>query len=236
MCAYASICVFGLVYTSVEFIFAALCSGMGPTQEVGQCSASFDWQHFFGEAGSSAIDSVFHKRVCLSFFFLVPLPSFTCFPLLSVLSLSAAQQRALESQQTPPSPPATVTLTKASVLMKVCKKRNDHWSLIPHLCMCRPDNSTTTCRFLSLPSLCPPPPFLCDCTHTHIYTHVNSVSYFYFSLVENLAILDVYHQFTQCCVSVCVCLCVINPAWCIVCELIPSKIFTAANLFNYTTN
>ena len=81
---------------ALNFIFAVLCSGTRPTQEVEQCSTAFDWQHFFGEAGSSAIDFVFqHKSgLCL----LVPVPSFTHFPSLSVLALGAAQKGAQESQ------------------------------------------------------------------------------------------------------------------------------------------
>lgn len=77
----ASICVFFLVCTSVgsECTFAALCSGTGPAQDVGRCSASFDWQHFFGEAGSSGIDSVFHNESAAFFFF----PSSSFFHLLS---------------------------------------------------------------------------------------------------------------------------------------------------------
>lgn len=65
------ICVSGPAYTSVGsgFTFAVPSSGMRPEQEVGQRSASFDWQHFFGEAGSSAVDSAFDDEPGLFFFF-----------------------------------------------------------------------------------------------------------------------------------------------------------------------
>lgn len=84
--------VFALHYTSVAFRFslALLRSGMRPTQEVGQRSASFDWQHFFGRAGSSAIDSVFHDKSVLLYFFISSLAFFHLLPLLSALALSEA--------------------------------------------------------------------------------------------------------------------------------------------------
>lgn len=65
------ICVSGPAYTSVGsgFTFAVPSSGSRPEQEVGQRSASFDWQHFFGEAGSSAVDSAFDDEPGLFFFF-----------------------------------------------------------------------------------------------------------------------------------------------------------------------
>lgn len=65
------ICVSGPAYTSVGsgFTFAVPSSGTRPEQEVGQRSASFDWQHFFGEAGSSAVDSAFDDEPGLFFFF-----------------------------------------------------------------------------------------------------------------------------------------------------------------------
>lgn len=91
--------------------------------------------------------------------------------------------------------------------MKHCERRNDHWSLIPHLC---------TCQF-----------YITRHTHKHpLHTH-SDLSVFF------AAISDVFCWFTP---SVFVCVCGVKPAWCIVCELIPVKIFTAANLFNYTTN
>lgn len=65
------ICVSGPAYTSVGSgcTFAVPSSGTRPEQEVGQRSASFDWQHFFGEAGSSAVDSAFDDEPGLFFFF-----------------------------------------------------------------------------------------------------------------------------------------------------------------------
>lgn len=65
------ICVSGPAYTSVGsgFTFAVPSSGTRPEQEVGQRSASFDWQHFFGEEGSSAVDSAFDDEPGLFFFF-----------------------------------------------------------------------------------------------------------------------------------------------------------------------
>lgn len=83
------------------------------------------------------------------------LPSFTSPPLhlLSVLPLRAAQWRALKSQKNFFFFSLPVTLTKPGVLMKVCERRNDHWSLIPHLCACRSGNSTRTSRFMLSPSV-----------------------------------------------------------------------------------
>lgn len=97
------ICVSGPAYTSVGsgFTFAVPSSGSRPEQEVGQRSASFDWQHFFGEAGSSAVDSAFDDEPGLFFFFFL-LAVFHSPPplhLLSVLPLRAAQWRALKSQK-----------------------------------------------------------------------------------------------------------------------------------------
>lgn len=132
-CTCLHICVFVLVYT-LNFTFSALCSGTRPTQEVGQCSAVFDWQHFFSKGGSSALTLSF--TASLGLFFSVPVPSFTR----SFALYSGSQCRTMEGIRLTTgfsffSPP--VTLTELCVFfLKVCEKRVIVWPVIPHQCKC----------------------------------------------------------------------------------------------------